>query len=90
MALAQIIHDHDQVEAEAEPPADKGGAARTGPASGGPCETIEMQRNPEELFDLSPAVPDIADAPILLYLEGFIDAGNAAPARRAFAAQLLP
>ena len=36
-----------------------------------------MQRNPEELFDLSPAAPDIADAPILLYLEGFIDAGNA-------------
>ena len=36
-----------------------------------------MQRNPEELFDLSPAAPDIADAPVLLYLEGFIDAGNA-------------
>jgi predicted ATP-grasp superfamily ATP-dependent carboligase len=36
-----------------------------------------MQRNPEELFDLGPAAPDIADAPVLLYLEGFIDAGNA-------------
>src|SRR5580693_8025485 len=36
-----------------------------------------MQRNPEELFDLGPAAPDIANAPVLLYLEGFIDAGNA-------------
>ena len=36
-----------------------------------------MQRNPEELFELSPAAPDICDAPMLHYLEGFIDAGNA-------------
>ena len=36
-----------------------------------------MQRNPEELFELSPAAPDISDAPMLHYLEGFIDAGNA-------------
>jgi len=36
-----------------------------------------MQRNPEELFELSPAAPDITDAPMLHYLEGFIDAGNA-------------
>ena len=36
-----------------------------------------MRRNPEELFELSPATPDISAAPMLLYLEGFIDAGNA-------------
>jgi proteasome assembly chaperone (PAC2) family protein len=36
-----------------------------------------MQRNPEELYELGPAAPDIADAPMLHYLEGFIDAGNA-------------
>ncbi|MDQ2813396.1 MAG: PAC2 family protein [Actinomycetota bacterium] len=41
-----------------------------------------MRRNPEELFELSPAAPDIAapdisGAPLMLYLEGFIDAGNA-------------
>jgi proteasome assembly chaperone (PAC2) family protein len=36
-----------------------------------------MQRNPEELYELGPAAPDIADAPMLNYLEGFIDAGNA-------------
>ena len=36
-----------------------------------------MQRNPEELFELGPAVADFADAPMLHYLEGFIDAGNA-------------
>jgi proteasome assembly chaperone (PAC2) family protein len=36
-----------------------------------------MQRNPEELYELGPAVPDLADAPMLHYLEGFIDAGNA-------------
>jgi len=39
-----------------------------------------MQRNPEELYELGPAAPDIADAPMLHYLEGFIDAGNALPA----------
>ena len=36
-----------------------------------------MPRNPEELYELGPAVPEIADAPLLHYLEGFIDAGNA-------------
>jgi predicted ATP-grasp superfamily ATP-dependent carboligase len=36
-----------------------------------------MRRNPEDLFELSPAAPDISAAPMLLYLEGFIDAGNA-------------
>jgi proteasome assembly chaperone (PAC2) family protein len=36
-----------------------------------------MQRNPEELYELGPAAPDIAAAPMLHYLEGFIDAGNA-------------
>ena len=36
-----------------------------------------MQRNPEELYELGPAAPDVADAPMLHYLEGFIDAGNA-------------
>ena len=36
-----------------------------------------MQRNPEELYELGPATPDIADAPFLHYLDGFIDAGGA-------------
>ena len=36
-----------------------------------------MQRNPKELYELGPAAPDISAAPMLLYLEGFIDAGNA-------------
>jgi proteasome assembly chaperone (PAC2) family protein len=36
-----------------------------------------MRRNPEELFELSPASSDISAAPMMLYLEGFIDAGNA-------------
>jgi predicted ATP-grasp superfamily ATP-dependent carboligase len=36
-----------------------------------------MQRNPEELYELGPAAPDVADAPMLHYLEGFIDAGSA-------------
>ncbi len=36
-----------------------------------------MQRNPEELYELGPAAPDIAGAPMLQYLEGFIDAGTA-------------
>ncbi len=36
-----------------------------------------MQRNPEELYELGPAAPDIADAPMLHYLDGFIDAGGA-------------
>jgi proteasome assembly chaperone (PAC2) family protein len=45
-----------------------------------------MQRNPEELYELGPAVPDVANAPMLHYLEGFIDAGNAG---RLFAEHLL-
>jgi predicted ATP-grasp superfamily ATP-dependent carboligase len=36
-----------------------------------------MQRNPEELYELGPAAPEAADVPMLHYLEGFIDAGNA-------------
>jgi predicted ATP-grasp superfamily ATP-dependent carboligase len=36
-----------------------------------------MQRNPEELYELGPAAPDVADAPFLHYLDGFIDAGGA-------------
>jgi proteasome assembly chaperone (PAC2) family protein len=36
-----------------------------------------MQRNPEELYELGPAAPDITHAPMLHYLEGFIDAGGA-------------
>jgi predicted ATP-grasp superfamily ATP-dependent carboligase len=36
-----------------------------------------MQRNPEELYELGPAAPGIADAPMMHYLEGFIDAGSA-------------
>src|SRR3989442_10517290 len=36
-----------------------------------------MERNPEELYELGPAAPDIAGAPMLHYLEGFIDAGTA-------------
>ena len=36
-----------------------------------------MQRNPEELYELGPAAPDIPDAPLLHYFEGFIDAGTA-------------
>jgi len=35
-----------------------------------------MQRNPEELYELGPAAPDIAGVPMLHYLEGFIDAGT--------------
>ena len=45
-----------------------------------------MQRNPEELYELGPAVPGIAGAPMLHYLEGFIDAGTAG---RLLAEQLL-
>jgi len=30
-----------------------------------------MQRNPEELYELGPAAPGIAGAPMLHYLEGF-------------------
>ena len=52
-------------------------AYRLAAAAGGPCETIRMQRNPEELYELGPAAPDIADAPFLHYLDGFIDAGGA-------------
>ena len=36
-----------------------------------------MQRNPEELYELGPAAPTNADAPMLHSLEGVIDAGNA-------------
>ncbi len=36
-----------------------------------------MQRNAEELYELGPAAPDLADAPFLHYLDGFIDAGGA-------------
>ena len=36
-----------------------------------------MQRNPEELYELGPAAPGLAGAPMLHYLEGFIDAGTA-------------
>ena len=31
-----------------------------------------MRRNPEDLFELSPAAPDISAAPMLLYLEGLL------------------
>ena len=33
-----------------------------------------MQRNPEELYELGPAAPGSSEAPMLHYLEGFIDA----------------
>src|ERR1700760_1835629 len=46
-------------------------------ASRGSWETVGMQRNPEELYELGPATPGTAGAPMLHYLEGFIDAGNA-------------
>ena len=36
-----------------------------------------MQRNPEDLYELGPAVSGVAGAPMLHYLEGFIDAGTA-------------
>jgi PAC2 family len=39
-----------------------------------------MQRNPEELYELGPAAAEpsgLAGAPMLHYLDGFIDAGNA-------------
>ena len=36
-----------------------------------------MQRNPEDLYELGPAAPGVAGAPMLHYLEGFIDAGTA-------------
>ncbi|MGH3150176.1 MAG: PAC2 family protein [Streptosporangiaceae bacterium] len=36
-----------------------------------------MQRNPEELYELGPAAPDVKAAPRLPYLAGFFDAGNA-------------
>jgi proteasome assembly chaperone (PAC2) family protein len=36
-----------------------------------------MQRNPAELYELGPAAPGITGAPMLHYLEGFIDAGSA-------------
>ena len=36
-----------------------------------------MQRNPEELYELGPAAPGVAGAPMLHNLEGFIDAGTA-------------
>jgi proteasome assembly chaperone (PAC2) family protein len=36
-----------------------------------------VQRNPEELYELGPGAPETANVPMLHYLEGFIDAGNA-------------
>jgi predicted ATP-grasp superfamily ATP-dependent carboligase len=36
-----------------------------------------MQRNPEELYELGPGAPEVPDAPMLHYLDGFIDAGSA-------------
>jgi len=36
-----------------------------------------MQHDPEELFELTQATPEAADAPFLHHLEGFIDAGGA-------------
>jgi predicted ATP-grasp superfamily ATP-dependent carboligase len=36
-----------------------------------------MQRNPEELYELGPAASGSSGTPMLHYLEGFIDAGNA-------------
>ncbi|HZR47996.1 MAG TPA: PAC2 family protein [Streptosporangiaceae bacterium] len=36
-----------------------------------------MQRDPEELFELTQAAPEVAGAPLLHHLEGFIDAGGA-------------
>src|SRR5205085_11904083 len=53
-----------------------GGAGRVTPARN-PCQTVSMQRNPEELYELGPAAPGSSDVPMLHYLEGFIDAGNA-------------
>jgi predicted ATP-grasp superfamily ATP-dependent carboligase len=45
-----------------------------------------MQHDPEELFELTQAAPEAADAPLLHHLEGFIDAGGAG---RLFAEHLL-
>jgi hypothetical protein len=36
-----------------------------------------MQRQPEELYDLEPALADVDGAPLLVHLDGFIDAGSA-------------
>ena len=36
-----------------------------------------MQHDPEALFELTQATPQVADAPLLHHLEGFIDAGGA-------------
>jgi hypothetical protein len=36
-----------------------------------------MQHDPEELFELTQAAPEAEQAPLLLHLEGFIDAGGA-------------
>jgi len=36
-----------------------------------------MQHDPEELFELTQAAPEVAGAPLLHHLEGFIDAGGA-------------
>jgi hypothetical protein len=36
-----------------------------------------MQHDPDELFELTQAAPEVADAPLLHHLEGFIDAGGA-------------
>lgn len=36
-----------------------------------------MQRQPEELYELEPALADVDGAPLLVHLDGFIDAGAA-------------
>jgi hypothetical protein len=36
-----------------------------------------MQRQPEELYELEPSTSDVDGAPLLVHLEGFIDAGAA-------------
>jgi acyl carrier protein len=36
-----------------------------------------MQRQPEELYELEPALADVNGAPMLIHLDGFIDAGAA-------------
>lgn len=36
-----------------------------------------MQRHPEELYELEPALADVNGAPMLVHLDGFIDAGAA-------------
>jgi hypothetical protein len=36
-----------------------------------------MQRQPEELYELDPAISDVTGAPLLIHLDGFMDAGAA-------------